>query len=253
MVLLQVFMFKWPKCTSSYMQQLQPHPSKVHLFTYWQQRVGQRYLKVLCHAKFSFGVNNFFSGPAFTKTHKMWQCVNTNTSLPGFSQTTPLTLLLRVFPVRLHPLESRHFSSIGSTNPIRTEEFQTEALRCLIAKLFQLLRIQLLTSGISPIRARFKQRKYLKRHHWPAAVNPSNYSALSSRLCFIRAHLTWLKSCWSKQKVLKNWAGCLNDCEKEQESSFHFWTATVESELISCLGNRLFPCSCWGRRLVVIS
>lgn len=164
-----------------------------------------------------------------------WPCQNTqNVSsgqhqhlLPGFSQTTPFKLLLRVFPVRLHPLESRHFSSIGSTDPIRTEEFQTEALRCLIAKLFQLLHIQLLTSGISPIKPRFKQRKYLKRHHWPAAVNPSNYSALSSRLCFIRAHLTWVKSCWSEQKVLKNWAGCLNDCEKEQESSFHFWTATV--------------------------
>lgn len=54
MVLLQVFMFKWPKCTS-YMQQLQPHPSKVHPFTYLQKR----YLKVLCHAKFSFQVNNF--------------------------------------------------------------------------------------------------------------------------------------------------------------------------------------------------
>lgn len=65
MVLLQVFMFKWPKCTS-YMQQLQPNPSKVHLFTYLQQKVGQRYLKVLCQAKFSFQVNNFFSSPTFT-------------------------------------------------------------------------------------------------------------------------------------------------------------------------------------------
>lgn len=197
-----------------------------------------------------------FSSPTFTdlaKTHKMWRQVNTNTSCQVLAKPRRLHLFWEFFLwgfIHWSP-DISHLSDLP--NPIRTEEFQTEARRCLIAKLFQLLRIQLLTSGISPIKARFKRRKYLKGHHWPAAVNPSNYSALPSRLCFIRAHLTWVKSCWSEQKVLKNWAGGLNDCEKEQESSFHFWTATVESELISCLGNRLFPCSCWGRRLVVNS
>lgn len=73
----------------------------------------------------------------------------------------------------------------------------------------------------------FQTEEIFEEASLPAAVNPSNYSALSSRLCFIPAHLTWVKSSWNEQTVLKNWAGCLNDCEKEQESSFHFWAAAV--------------------------
>lgn len=143
----------------------------------------------------------------------MWRQVNVNTSCQVLVKPPRLHFILRIFPVRLHPLESRQFSSIRSINPIRTEEFQTEACRRLIAKLFQLLCIQLLTSGISPFRLVSETEEIFEEASLPAAVNPSNYSALSSRLCFIPAHLTWVKSSWNEQTVLKNWACCLNDCE----------------------------------------